>query len=214
MGQDKYAAPTVVQAHRVERTTQTKDHIAPALTSRRTVIELAKKTAEFGLLRMQLLDAGASKPVEDAELLFAQPFVYDERLVLSERKSARLAVSTCQWTAPANTVKSSQRRGEHFPAEMRTIGQARRIGAPRARSGARPHRGSRSQYGRARPHARHPARHCPRFPRDGRPIASLANAAACRAYTTPHAGGPYPNCSLWAIGQRGCCSGRWRRRSF
>ena len=70
MSQDEHAAPTVVQAHRIERTTQTKDHITPALTSRRTVIELAKEAAEFGLLRVQLLDARAGEPVEDAELFF------------------------------------------------------------------------------------------------------------------------------------------------
>lgn len=100
MGQDKYAAPTVVQAHRIERATQTKDHIAPALTSRGTVIELAEKPAEFGLLRMQLLDARASEPVEDAELFFTQPFVYDERLVLGERKSARLAYQRARGLRP------------------------------------------------------------------------------------------------------------------
>jgi hypothetical protein len=31
---------------------------------------------------MQLLDARASEPVEDAELFFTQPFVCDERLAL------------------------------------------------------------------------------------------------------------------------------------
>ncbi len=69
--------------------------------------------------------------------------------------------------------------------------------------------GSRSQYGRARPRAQRRTRHFPRFPRDGRPIACLANAAAClclmisRRLMPPGPIQPH----AWAIGQRGCCSG-------
>ena len=92
---DQHAAAGVVQAHRVERAAQPQDHVAPALSTGRAVVELAEQPAELGLMGMAALDAGTGEPVEDAELLLAQPFVDDGWQVLGRSRRLRRSIGRC-----------------------------------------------------------------------------------------------------------------------
>jgi hypothetical protein len=74
----------MVQADRVDRAPQPQDHVAPALASRRAMVEFSEQLAELGLLRVALLDADARQAIEDAELLLPQPLVDEEFGVLGE----------------------------------------------------------------------------------------------------------------------------------
>ncbi len=56
--QDTLAA--VFARHRVHDTAEAKDHVAPSLAARRTMVKLAERGAYFRLFGIFLLDAGSS----------------------------------------------------------------------------------------------------------------------------------------------------------
>jgi hypothetical protein len=88
MSHNQHPATTMVKRNGIERTAQAQDHVAPALPTGRSVVELAEKLAELGLVGMKLLDARAGEAVEDAELLLAQAFIDDKAVARGADTSA------------------------------------------------------------------------------------------------------------------------------
>ena len=79
VGHDEHPRPwpAVVQTDRGQDAAQPQDDVTPALAAGRTMIELAHPGARLRLIGKPLLDAHAREPVENAELLLAQPFIDD-----------------------------------------------------------------------------------------------------------------------------------------
>ncbi len=69
-------APIFARQH-VEKAAQAQDHVAPAFAAGRAKVELADVRPLLGELGIPGADAERRQPVEDAELLFAQPLVAD-----------------------------------------------------------------------------------------------------------------------------------------
>src|SRR4051794_38861162 len=80
----------MMNAYRVDRATQSKDDVTPALSARWPIIELSEELARFRLFRMTLGDSLAGQSVKHAELFLPKPFVGDEFGIVGKRKTARL----------------------------------------------------------------------------------------------------------------------------
>ena len=79
MSDDEDAFPAVLAHHGIQHAAQSQDHVAPALAARWTKVELADASALFGKLGVALFDGELGQPVQDAELLLAQPLVGGKR---------------------------------------------------------------------------------------------------------------------------------------
>lgn len=77
---DKDALTTVIAGDHLGRAAQPENDVAPAFSSRWTVIELSEQAAVLGLLGELLLDPDVGEPIENAKLLLAEPFVDEERI--------------------------------------------------------------------------------------------------------------------------------------
>jgi len=89
---DQHALSAVFAGHRVEHAAQPQDDVAPALAAGRTKIELADVAALLAQRRIGAGDARHGHPVQDAELLFAEPLIRDHarrRRVHDARDDAR-----------------------------------------------------------------------------------------------------------------------------
>ena len=88
VGDDEDAVAAVLARQHVEEAAQAQDHVAPALAAGRAEVELADVQALLGELGVLGADAERRQPVEDAELLLAQPLVADagDRRVVARRR--------------------------------------------------------------------------------------------------------------------------------
>jgi cation diffusion facilitator family transporter len=75
MREDHHALAGIMKRDRVEDGAEAQDDVAPALAAWRTMIEFAKQAPKLCLFGKDVGDAGRCQPIEDAELLLAQPFV-------------------------------------------------------------------------------------------------------------------------------------------
>src|SRR4030088_553099 len=87
MGDNHHSLAVVLVRDHFRYAAQTKYDIAPALASRRAVVEFAEQPSELGLVRVVLSNANRSQPVQNAELLFTESLVDDERIAVSGHPS-------------------------------------------------------------------------------------------------------------------------------
>src|SRR6202022_763491 len=83
VGDDHHSLARVLARDHFRDGTQTKDDIAPALASRRSVVEFPEQPSELGLVRIVLSNSHRSQAVQNAELLFAKSLVDYERIAIS-----------------------------------------------------------------------------------------------------------------------------------
>src|SRR4051812_22544133 len=82
MTDNEHPLAAVLARNHLHRASQPQNHIAPALSTGRSVVELSKQPTEFRLLGMALAYADAGQTVENPELFFTQPLIDDERIAV------------------------------------------------------------------------------------------------------------------------------------
>ena len=116
VGDDEHALAAVLARHRVEEAAQAQDHVAPAFAAGRPEIELADVQALLGELGVLGADAERGQPVEDAELLLAQPLVASGRSRRERRRPRpaqhRRACSAAS-TRSRRLARAHVRRAQH-----------------------------------------------------------------------------------------------------
>ena len=108
MRDDHHAASGIVQRDRVHQRTETEDHVAPALPTRRSMIEFAENAPELSLVRVYRGDTAGRQSVENAELLFAEAFVNPDRLIAGR---AALFAKKAEGLARADIGRDQQNVG-------------------------------------------------------------------------------------------------------
>src|SRR5712671_5004608 len=103
---NEHALAAIFAGKHLSRAAEAKNDIAPTLPSRRPVIELAEESAELGLIRELILDAGRGEPVEYSELLLPEPLVDDQRKRI-------LPHARCFHDQTGSMTGAEIRRGEH-----------------------------------------------------------------------------------------------------
>ena len=127
VGDDQHALAPVLARQHVDHAAQAQDHVAPALAAGRPEIELADVRALLGELRVLGADAERRQPVEDAELLLAQPLVADA----GRRRVGRTAWPACSAT---RTRRRSGARARRATAARRSGSSSRGMAANQAPS--------------------------------------------------------------------------------
>ena len=79
--------PVELARERVQDGTKPQNYVAPAFAAGRAMIKLAQQPAKLGLFRVQRGDACVGQPVQDTELFFAQPLVYNQGIFLVSQAS-------------------------------------------------------------------------------------------------------------------------------
>ena len=77
---DENALAALLAGDHLGRVAQAENDVAPALPSRRAVVELSEDAAELGLIGVDVLDSDGGEAVENAELFLAEALVDDERV--------------------------------------------------------------------------------------------------------------------------------------
>jgi len=77
---NQHALAAILPRNHLGGAAQAENDIAPALASRRPMIEFAEDTAELGLIGELLLDPYSGQPVEYSKLLLAKSLIDDERI--------------------------------------------------------------------------------------------------------------------------------------
>src|SRR3954453_16760113 len=83
MRDDHDIAAAIMERHGIEQRAEPKDHVAPALSTWRPVIEFSGQPPERSLLPIERGNAGGRKTIEHAEFLLAQAFVDADRRAFS-----------------------------------------------------------------------------------------------------------------------------------
>ena len=78
MADEEHTLAAVLARYHLGCAAQPENHVAPALTTRRTMIEFAEQFAEFRLVGVIGFDADSRESVENPEFLFPKSLVYDE----------------------------------------------------------------------------------------------------------------------------------------
>lgn len=83
MPHQKNALAAVFTRNHFRCAAKAQNHVAPALSPRRTVVEFAEEAAVFGLVGVIGIDADLGEAVENAEFLFAQPLIDDHAILVA-----------------------------------------------------------------------------------------------------------------------------------
>jgi hypothetical protein len=87
MTHEQNALAAVFARYHLCRTAQTQNHIAPALTTRRPMIEFAEQAPEFRLIGVVGFDADSREAIENSKFLFAESLVYNESVLVACKTS-------------------------------------------------------------------------------------------------------------------------------
>ena len=75
---DQYALTVVLARKHLRGAAQPQNDVAPAFSTRRTMIKLAEQAAELSLIGEVLSDSNCGQPIQNSELFLAEPLVDDE----------------------------------------------------------------------------------------------------------------------------------------